>query len=417
MEPMAGAPAPRTCCLDLDTFFVSVERLLNPALEGRPVIVGGREGQRGVVTSCSYEVRAFGVRSGMNMTEASRLAPPDTSFLPTRHNTYGSYAKQVKAIAQRFSPEVTTASIDEFFLDLRGCERLLRRPGDADGDATIERHVRSMRQAIHDELGLPSSVGIATTRCLAKIASGRAKPAGVWMVRHGQGRGFLHPLPVRKYPGIGPKAEEQLARYDLFTLGEILDLPPGPVRQRFSRLIARLERDVSGETRAPVRDRPAFLEHDPRGATDGSISNERTFHADVGDRTTMLRQLQALAERVSWRARERDVRARTIHLRLRYADFHTITRSRTSTPVSSSADVYAAVRELFEEGYTRRLPVRLLGVGMSNLVGPECQLALPLRAPGRPEVSSAMDAVRDRFGYEAIRLGPGSVSARAAWHR
>ena len=396
---------------------MSVERLLDPVLEGKPVIVGGRRGARGVVTSCSYEVRAYGVRSGMNMTEASRLAPREAIFLPTRHGTYAPYAKRVKEVLERFCPEVRTASIDEFFLDFSGCERVLRRSGDADGDATIERHVREMRKAIQDEVGLPASAGLGTTRCSAKMASGRAKPAGVWMVRHGEARAFLHPLPVRKYPGIGPKAEERLARYDVFTLGELLDLPPGPVRNRFHGLIGRLERDVSGETRAPVRARPAFLEHDPRGATDGAISNERTFHADVGDRATMLRQLQALAERVSWRARERDVRARTVHLRLRYADFHTITRSRTSAPVSSSAAVYAVARELFEEGYTRRQPVRLLGVGMSNLVGPERQLALPLHAPGRPEVSSAMDAVRDRYGYEAIRRGAGSVLARAEWHR
>lgn len=209
--------AARICCLDLDTFFVSVERLLDPSLVGRPVVVGGRKGARGVVTSASYEVRALGVRSGMPMAEAVRLAP-NAEFVPTRHDTYGPYAARVKEVLERFCPVVRTASIDEFFLDFHGCEKLYARPGDADADATITRTVREMREAIQAEVGLPASAGIGATRAVAKMASGRAKPAGVWMVRAGEERAFAAGLPVRKFPGIGPVAEERLAARGITTL-------------------------------------------------------------------------------------------------------------------------------------------------------------------------------------------------------
>jgi len=157
------AYASRICCLDLDTFFVSVERVLDPSLKGQPVIVGGRPGERGVVTAASYEVRELGVRSGLSLTEAARLAP-HAVYLPGRHSTYGEYARSVREVVARFCPEIRIASIDEMFLDFRGCERLLSRPGDVDADATIERTIWSIVHTLDAELGLPASVGIATSR-------------------------------------------------------------------------------------------------------------------------------------------------------------------------------------------------------------------------------------------------------------
>src|SRR5689334_18359367 len=161
--------APRICCLDLDTFFVSVERLLDPSLIGKPVIVGGRPGQRGVVTAASYEVRELGVRSGMSLTRAAELAP-HAVYLPTRHGVYGEYAGKVRRIAEDTTPICQVASIDEMFLDYSGCERLYHQSGDADGDATIERVVRELTGRIADEIGLPASAGIATSRSVAKVA-------------------------------------------------------------------------------------------------------------------------------------------------------------------------------------------------------------------------------------------------------
>src|SRR5688572_3061590 len=190
--------APRICCLDLDTFFVSVERLLDPSLRGRPVVVGGQRWGRGVVTSASYEARAFGVRSGMSIREASERASADTAFVPGNHDAHSDYSKRAREIVERFSPIVIAASIDEHYLDFRGCERLYRRPGDEDDDATILRVVREMTGAIDRELGLPSSAGISVSKTMAKVASGLAKPAGVLLVREGTEAATLAPLPVRK---------------------------------------------------------------------------------------------------------------------------------------------------------------------------------------------------------------------------
>jgi DNA polymerase IV len=394
----------RICCLDLDTFFVSVERLRDPSLEGRPVVVGGRRGGRGVVTAASYEVRPFGVRSGMPMQEASQLAPPDTVFLPTSHDTYGPYAKRVREVLDRYSPEVRTASIDEFYIDFSGCARMYAEPGDHDGDATIERTVRAMRQTIADEIGLPASAGIGATRIIAKIASGRAKPAGVLLVRRGSERDFLTPLPVRKFPGIGPKAEARMLSRGIHTLADLLALKDSDLRRNFERSIASVEREAAGVGTVTLgRERPAFQEHDPEGLDVGSISNERTFFSALDDDRKVLDQLLGLAERVCWRARKREMRARTITLKLRYTDFKTLTRSYTGPATDEEALVLERVVELYKKAKTRDMPIRLVGVALSNLVTGTGQLALPFTH--RRRVGRALDDVRLKYGYDAVRLG------------
>lgn len=404
--------AARICCLDLDTFFVSVERLLDPSLAGKPVVVGAAPGHRGVVTAASYEVRAFGVRSGMPISEAVRLAP-HAIYLPTRHGTYSPYARRVREILERYTPIVQTASIDEFFLDFTGCESLYRQPSDADGDATIERTVRQMRERIQIEVGLPASAGIGSTRAIAKIASGVAKPAGVRMVRPGQEREFLTPLPVRKYPGIGPVTERRLKEAGIETLGDLVSLPRGRRRARFAELADAVRRQMSGTVISTLgRDRPAFLEHDPELDTVGSISNERTFSEDVGDTRSVERQLLALVERVCWRARRREIRARTVCLKLRYSDFHTITRSRTIPATNRDALVWRCILELYRAARDPAKRIRLVGVQLSNLLGPEQQLPLPLEPTERAPVGAALDVVRDRYGFDAIRLGSAGGASR-----
>jgi DNA polymerase-4 len=398
-------PPARLACVDLDTFFVSVERLLDPSLVGRPVVVGGRPGQRGVVTAASYEVRPYGVRSGMSMTEAARLAPDDTVWLPSRHGVYSPYAEQVRGVLERYAPEVQTASIDEFFCDFSGCELLYHQPGDADADATIERIVRELRLAIQHEIGLPASAGIGASKSIAKMASGAAKPAGVCMVVGGQERAFVEALPVRRFPGIGPVGGGRLEQAGVHTLGQLLDLPPGPLRMRFGRLSRRVRGQVHPRRLAPLsRDRPAFSEHDVAGVAVGSISNERTFHADVGDHERVEAQLLALSQRVSWRARRRDARARTVTLKLRTNDFETITRSHSGPATDDEHRIHGVVLELYRRNRPAR-PVRLVGVQLSNLVGPQRQLSLPFGAAERPTIGSAVDAVREKFGYDAVRLG------------
>jgi DNA polymerase IV len=409
-------PRPRICCLDLDTFFVSVERVLDPSLEGKPVVVGGRPGSRGVVTAASYEVRGLGVKAGMSLVEAGRLAP-DAIYLPTRGDTYGKYAERVREIAGRFAPTVIIASIDEMFLDLTGCERLYGRPGDGDGDGdrddgdrdgggagdgSIQRAVLALAAAIDDELGLPASAGIATSKVMAKVASSLAKPRGVMLVPAGVERAVLAPLPVRAFPGIGPVAEGKLHAAGYQTLGAIAEAPVAELRKIFGAWGPSIQRGVQGHGSGDLgRERPAFSEHDPEGETIGSISNERTFMEDVSDPASIESVLCGLCERVCWRARKRGIQARTVTLKLRYADFHTLTRSRTVCATNSELEVYPVVKEMFSAARTRPLPVRLLGMQLSNLGVIE---QLPLFDQHR-RVSAVIDGIRERYGFSTVTLG------------
>jgi DNA polymerase-4 len=407
------APRPRVCCLDLDTFFVSVERLLDPSLEGKPVIVGGRPGSRGVVTSCSYEVRPLGVRSGMSLTTAARLAP-HAIYVPTRHDTYEPYSRAVREIARRYSPVVQVASIDELYMDFAGCERMYRReqrlgPGDGvTDDAVILDVVRAMTSTIKAELGLPASAGIATSRSMAKVASGLAKPAGVLLVPAGQEAAVLAPLPARRLPGIGPVAEGKLESLGLRTLGDVAAAPLDLLRPVFGAWAQSVRDGASGIGSADLsKDRPAFKEHDVEGDTAGSLSNERTFRRDVKDPAVIESRLASLCERVCWRARQRGVEARTVTLKLRYADFETISRSKTIVPTSSEFELFPVVRELVAAARARRrAPIRLLGIALSNLGRFDGQLELFHDERRRNE---AVDAIRAKFGYDAIGVASGRV--------
>jgi DNA polymerase-4 len=391
----------RVCCLDLDTFFVSVERLLDPSLRGKAVVVGGQKGGRGVVTSASYEARVFGVRSGISIRDASVLAP-DAIFLPGHHEHYADHSRRAREIVERFSPIVVAASIDEQYVDFHGCESLYCRPEDADDDATILRVVRTMTKTIDDELGLPASAGLATSKSLAKVACTLAKPQGVRFVPPGEEEAFLAPLPVRRLPGIGPVSESRLADAGVVILADLVRAPDTVLRPIFGAYTAGIRRDARGLGCADLgRERPAFREHDPHGLSLGSISNERTFAETSARDTASI--LCGLCERVCARARSRGVRARRVTLRLRYSDFETITRSRTIVPSNVDVEIHRAVLALYRRARTRRLPVRLLGVALSSLSLEGPQLALPTMDGGARRART-VDAVREKFGYDAVHL-------------
>jgi DNA polymerase-4 len=391
---------PRMCCLDLDTFFVSVERLLDPRLRGKPVVVGGHRGGRGVVTSASYEVRAFGVRSGMSIREASERAPADAVFVPGHGDAHSDYSARARQIVERYSPIVVAASIDEHYLDFCGCERMYRRPGDDDDDATILRVVREMTRTIDRELGLPASAGIATSKPMAKVASGLAKPQGVLLIRAGTEADTLGPLPVRKLPGIGPVSEARLRTLGIETLRQLVAAPEAMLRPIFGAYTASIRRTAQGEgTDELGRERPAFREHDPHGAVAGTISNERTFVETGPD--TAFEVLSGLCERVGSRARHRGVISGQVTLKLRYTDFDTLTRARSIVPTSVDVELHRVARELYREARTRDLPIRLLGLVLAKLRLDAVQL--PLFDAGERR-GMAVDRVRDRFGYHAVHL-------------
>jgi DNA polymerase-4 len=407
---------PRICCLDLDTFFVSVERVLDPSLEGKPVVVGGRPGSRGVVTAASYEVRRLGVKSGMSLVEAGKLAP-DAVYLPTRGEIYERYSEQVRDIARRYAPVVRIASIDEMFIDFSGCERLYGRDGDAggaaSGDEAIERAVLALTAAIDGELGLPASAGLATSKVMAKVASGLAKPRGVMLVPAGVERAVLAPLPVRAFPGIGPVAESRLRAAGYETLGAVADAPPDELRKIFGAWAPVIQRGAQGRGSGDLgRERPAFSEHDPEGEAVGSISNERTFREDVRDPASLESVLCGLCQRVCWRARKRRIKARTVTLKLRYADFHTLTRSRTLGATNSELELYPVVKEMLAAARTRALPVRLLGLALSNL-GMFEQLTL---FDHHERVGAVVDGLRERYGFSIVTLATELGGSRKTLH-
>ena len=393
--------APRICCLDLDTFFVSVERVLDPTLEGKPVVVGGRPGSRGVVTAASYEVRRLGVKSGMSLIEAGKLAP-DAIYLPTRGDTYGDYAERVREIARRYSPVVVVASIDEMFLDFSGCERLYARPGDEGADAAIERAVLELAAAIDEELGLPASAGLATSKVMAKVASSLAKPRGVMLVPAGVERAVLAPLPVRSFPGIGPVAESKLHAAGYETLGAIAEAPLAELRRIFGAWAPSIQRGVQGRGLGRARARaPGVLGARSRGR-DGRQHLQR---ADLpGGRLAIPppsnRSCAACASGSAGARASAQVKARTVTLKLRYADFHTLTRSRTLAPTSSELELYPVLKEMLAAARTRPLPVRLLGVQLSNL-GVFEQLSL---FDHHERAAAVVDRIRERYGFSMVTL-------------
>lgn len=384
--------APRAILhVDLDAFFVSVERLRDPSLAGKPVVVGAdpRGGKgRGVVAAASYEAREFGIHSAMPISEAWRRCPRAV-YLPGSPDLYRRAARAVRAIFHRFTPAVEPVSIDEAYLDLTGTERLFGPP-----PAAAER----IRRAIRDETRLPVSMGLATSKVVAKIASTLAKPAGFLHVWPGREAAFLAPLPISRMPGIGPATRERLHEFNLRTLGDL------------ARIDAEFLTSAFGEHGRSMAARAVGAEG---GAVEEpgipkSISREVTFEEDTADVARCEAILAYLAERACHDLRGHGLTARTVTLKLRYRDFTTVTRRTTlDTPTDSDRIVGAAARELFRAAYARRVNVRLLGVGLANLVyaAPQLDLFAEPRALAWERLLNPLDRLRDRYGFGAVKTG------------
>jgi len=373
--------------VDMDAFYASVELLRHPELLGRPVIVGGG-GSRGVVLSATYEARAFGVHSAMPMGRARRLCPQGVVLSP-HHDDYSRASAGVMAVFAAVTPLVEPLSLDEAFLDVAGSIRRLGSP------ATIAEQIRTQ---VADEQGINCSVGVATTKFVAKLASAQAKPDGVLIVPADQVVAFLHPLPVGALWGVGEKTEETLHRLGLRTVGDLANTP-----------VATLERALgasAGRHLAALawgRDERRVQPYEP----DRSLGAEHTFHADVDDPEVVYRELLRLSDVVAARLRATGQAGRTVALKVRFADFTTITRSRTlSEPIDVARTLYAVSRALYEALHLDRARIRLVGVRVEGLVVGDDQphqLALDERPQGWREAEQAVDRASARFGAGAVK--------------
>ncbi len=374
--------------IDLDAFFVSVEQVLNPELRDKPVVVGGRPGGRGVVAAASYEARAFGLHSGMPLKTASRLCP-QAIFIEGSFPKYRDASQKFMVILADFSPFLEPMGLDEAYLDVTGFESIY---------GSIHRMAVAIKQRIKNELELCASVGIASGKVVAKVASELSKPDGLLEVARGEEPSFLAPLPVAKLPGIGKKTERILRSLGINTIGELAATPLDTLKSHFGASGEVLYRSANG-----IDDRKVEL---PGAAK--SISRETTFDKDTRDRSLLKATLRYLGERVGADLRRQGKQTRCVVLKLRYADFTTITRSHTLPQTTDSDQTIfdTGVKLLNRELSLQKQPVRLIGIGVSNLVESSRQLAmLDLSAQRLEQLNKAIDHIRNKYGFTAIQTG------------
>ena len=386
--------APTLLHLDLDAFFASVEQRDDPNLRGRPVVVGGTAG-RGVVAAASYEARAFGVHSAMPSARARRLCP-DAVFLPPRFDAYEAASRSVMAILRSVTPLVEPLSLDEAFLDVAGAGRTHGEP------PTI---AAALRAQIREEVWLTASVGAATTKMLAKIASDLAKPDGVLIVAPGTELEVLHPLPVRRLWGVGPATHERLERFGVVTVGDLAALPE-------ATLVATLGPSAGRHLHALAWNRDERPVEPGRAVK--SVGQEETFASDRHDRVELGRELDRMVDGVTQRLRRASLVGRTVQVKLRYHDFRTVTRAHTLDRATDLAAEVGPVARGLLDGLELGDGVRLLGVSVSGLVDAATpvveQLALDATPEGagrddratRDALERTIDAVRERFGADAV---------------
>ncbi|MCY4109378.1 MAG: DNA polymerase IV [Chloroflexi bacterium] len=373
---------------DLDAFFAAVEQRDNPELRGRPVIVGGKQGQRGVVTSPSYEARRFGVHSAMPSATAKRLCP-EAVFVRPRHAAYSAVSDQIMNILRSVTPLVEPLSLDEAFLDVAGCERSLGTP------VEIARIIKGL---VLREERLTISIGIATSKSVAKIASDLSKPDGLLVVPVGTEREFLAPLPVGKVWGVGPKTRSMLENIGIRTIGDLAN-------QKASGLSAKLGRNGHRIRRLAVGIDERSIEPDPRRK---SLGHETTFDLDVRDPSTLRAFLLEASEKVAKRLRTQRIRGRVVTLKLRYADFTTITRRRTlDTHSDEGRVIYKTATGLLDTALTRGSRFRLAGVHVSDFSRDDME-QLPLdwsQSLRNRRLDLAVDAIAERFGPHSVSWG------------
>ncbi len=372
--------------LDLDAFFVSVERILDPSLEGKPVVVGGDPQGRGVVAACSYEARKYGLHSGMPIRQAFRLCPHGI-YLHGHHGEYSHFSNAVRKIIESYAPQFEQASIDEFYIDFTGCGKMY---GNFTGLAS------ELQYKIWNKLSLPCSVGIGSNKTIAKIASDCNKPKGITHVIPGMEKEFLRKMPVEAIPGVGKVTHQVLRSKGIYRIGDIARLPENYFTTAFGKHGADLWKKANGggtEYLSPPQERK-------------SISKERTFKTDIVDRNKIETMLFNLTGKVCQLLRDNNWQASTVSIKLRYSDFKTLTRARSLQPTDDDKTIYETALKLFRNAYTRRVGIRLIGVHLTGFNEySEQETLFREEKVERKKMLRAVNRIRDRYGYEAIKMG------------
>ena len=372
--------------VDMDAFYASVAELDHPELRGKAVVVGA--GIRGVVLSANYKAREFGIRAAMPVGRAKRMAP-HAIFVAPEHHRYSEISERVMNIFNSYTPLVEAISLDEAFLDVTGARRLL---------GTGREIAEKIRTEVREQEGITCSVGIATNKFIAKLASQNCKPNGLLEISEDRVLEFLHPLPVRAIWGVGPKTAESLDRLGLKTVADIANTP----RSTLMRALG----DSTGESLYELSWGRDYRDVSP-DEPNKSISAAETFSHDIENPEEILREYLRLSERVSERLRSRKLYAKTITIKVRFADFTTINRSKT-LPVGtdSTHEIYDVVKKLYKALNIDRARFRLVGVSLDNLEedAPQ-QLILGARESGWREAEGAMDKAKARFGDSSVKPG------------
>ena len=366
---------------DLDSFFVSVEMLLDPSLLGKAVVVGGSK-DRGVVTTCSYEARKFGVRSAMPMRKAMELCP-HAIIVKSSYGQYAKYSAWVTNIIAANAPLYEKASIDEFYIDLTGMDTFFN---------PLEWTIK-LRQTIMDETGLPISFGLATNKLVAKIATDEAKPNGYLFVTPGKEKEFLAPLPVEKLGGVGKKSHQTLLGIGIYTIGDILKYDGMLLEKALGKWGTQLIRQANGLSDSVVS---------PHRESK-SISAENTFEENTLDVDILLAQLVGQAERVAYELRQEKKYATCVAIKFRNANFETSTRQITIPATIADSDIIKAATDLFTKLYVPGTMVRLLGVRLAGLTNTGAQTNLFDNKTEQHALYDAIDAVKNKFGKSVLR--------------
>ncbi len=379
----------------MDAFFVSVEELYNPELKGKAVVVGGQKNERGVVSAASYEARKFGVHSAMPLRTAAKLCP-HAVFLDGHPDRYREYSLKARSVLEDFSPAIEMASVDEAYLDMSGTEKLHGPP---------LKSAHKLHQQMKERIGLNCSIGIGTSRLMAKILSDQAKPNGVLFVLPGQEQQFLAPLDVGKIPGVGKVAKTTLNEMGIQRIGDLLRVEASFLEQKFGKWGAALAGKARGEDSGSWFEGEVGEEWDAK-----SISHEHTFNHDTADVEKLESTLAHLSEMVGRRLRHQEFSARTLQLKLRHSDFTTITRARSlPQPTQSDTEISETIHKLFHDNWQRGRAIRLLGVHASHFEEGSAQMDL-LEGDKRKkwaQAQSASDKMRDKYGDSAVFLAKG----------